>query len=115
MGTFRLEPIKNEKEDMIKKVKIDKFELDLTNKKVFAEVKVPKQVGAFDIVISILLVDKESKISIPINYNSMIKSTDLGFNKKRVELVLSKSLIKRLSTIKAYLMADIYPIKEIEF
>ncbi|MHA1147192.1 MAG: hypothetical protein ACTSR8_03005 [Promethearchaeota archaeon] len=115
VGTFRLEPIENEKDLLIKSIVVERFELDLENRRVIAELKVPKRVDSFETVISIILVDKISKIMIPVNYNTVIKRLDLKNNKKRVEIPLTRELLAQLSTLKAFLMADIYPIRELEF
>lgn len=113
VGTFRLEPLKSEEKEIADGIEVLKFEFDQENNLVMAEANVPKRPGAFDTVMNILLIDKGQKLTMPINYNKT-KVKDLGGTIKRIELKIPKNMQDKRGSLKAHLMADIYPIKTIE-
>jgi outer membrane protein assembly factor BamB len=114
VGTFRLEPIPNEKESIKDKVQVKKFELDPIKKQILAEVEIPNKADEWETAISILLVEKTKGLAIPINYTTDLKYEDIGEGKKRILLSIPKSVYIEKRNIKAFLMADIYPLQEIE-
>jgi len=115
VGTFKMESIPNEKELTIEGVEIHKFEANLSKRRVIAEVKVPPKDPEWPTVISILLVDKTTGKALPLNYNNCIKYKDLKQDRTRVTISIPKTLQIKLGNNIAYLLVDIYPIKNIEF
>lgn len=114
VGTFRLEPIPNEKEKKLKKIKVEKFEVDLPNRIIEAEVIIPEEEDDIENIVSILLVDSKRVGTLPINYNNAIAYKDLGNGRKQVTLSIPKFIKLESNKFKAILMVDIYPIQKIE-
>ena len=114
VGTFRLEAIPNEKDQKKEKIKVEKFEADLANRIIQAEVIVPKEEDDLENVISIVLVDSKKGGTLPINYNNAMNYKDLGHGRKQVTLKIPKYFKLESKEIKAILMADIYPIRDLK-
>jgi len=114
VGTFRLEAIPNEKEKKLEKVKVEKFEADVSKRIIQAEVIVPVEEDEVENIVSILLVDSKKGGTFPINYNSALTYKDLGNGRRQVTLSIPKYIKLRSSKLKAILMVDIYPIEKID-
>ncbi len=110
-GTFRIEPpaaptlVANE-------VKVKKFEYDPRKKELVAEAEIPDADQKM-IALAILLVDKNTGRPVPINYNTSMTRQRLGNDLKRTTLKVPAGL--RRGSLRAYLMADLTPVKMIEF
>ncbi len=113
VGTYRLEPIKNEKESIKEKVHIVKFEKDPIKNQIIAEINIPNKFDEWEIPISILIVEKSKGLPIPINYTTALKKETIREGKKRIILSIPKSKKLKNKQFVAYLMADIYPIKQL--
>ncbi|NVM55104.1 MAG: PQQ-like beta-propeller repeat protein [Candidatus Helarchaeota archaeon] len=113
VGTFKMATIPNEKDSIVEGIEVYKFEAVPSKKRVVAEYKISEKDPEWSTLICILLVDKTTGRTLPFNYNSSVKYKELRNGKKRAVLSIPKK--DRAKTFRAYLMADIYPIKKIEF
>lgn len=115
VGTFKMESIPSEKESVTAGIEIFNFEVKPSKRRVIAELKVPEKSSEWETVVSILLVDKIRGKVIPINYNSAISRKELKNERKRVVLSIPKSVQIKLGNMRAHLMVEIYPVKQIDF
>ncbi len=111
VGTFQMEAIPNEKKAVLDQVDVYRFEA--SKKRVLADYKVTEKDPEWPTVVCILLVDKERGIPIPLNYNSSVKIKKYRDGRQRAVLSIPK--IYNEKSLRAYLMVDIYSIKQIEF
>ncbi|MHA1264527.1 MAG: outer membrane protein assembly factor BamB family protein [Candidatus Helarchaeota archaeon] len=115
VGTFKLKKIPYEQKVISKKVRIIRFDIDPAGRKIEAEVKVLKSNSEWPITIGILAVNKSTGQPLLLNYNNALKIRHSNGGIQHIILSIPKPLRIDPTHLRAYLMADIYPLKTCEY
>ncbi|MBD3350028.1 MAG: PQQ-binding-like beta-propeller repeat protein [Candidatus Lokiarchaeota archaeon] len=126
LGTYKLAPYTEYNSIQKDQLKLLKFENDEKKKYVTAEILYPKQDSGWNIIVGILLVERETLKILPINYTNAIQlkyRTHNNHNDKnnenfihiKAKLKVPKEVRKNNISIRAYLVVELDLVQVIDF